>query len=98
MRLRISALAHKFVCVYIPVMSEMAHIRRDVFQVTQRAFAQIAGATQGTVSRWEAGEFEPSREQLSRIRDEALRRGIKWNDAWFFEAPVIASVVEERAS
>ena len=68
-------------------MSEMAHIRRDVFKVTQRAFAQIVGATQGTVSRWEAGEFEPSREQLSRIRDEARRRGLKWDDAWFFEQP-----------
>ena len=72
----------------------MTHIRRDVFRVTQRAFALIAGATQGTVSRWETGEFEPSRDQLARIRDEARARGLGWDDAWFFEAPTISPEAE----
>ena len=75
----------------------MALIRRDVFKVTHRAFAQISGASQGTVSRWEAGEFEPSRDQLARIREEAQRRGLKWDDAWFFEAPCHPSSEEGDA-
>lgn len=58
---------------------------------TQAAFAAIAGVTQATVSRWERGEFEPTREQLQRIRDEAIRRGLKWDDRMFFERPAAAT-------
>jgi len=70
----------------------MKHIRLKVFQVTQGDFAEIAGVRQGTVSRWEHGEFEPTREQLERIRSEAMRRGIQWADEWFFEPPLEAAV------
>lgn len=63
----------------------MAHIRQSIFGVKQSEFAAIAGVTQGTVSRWEQGRWEPTREQLASIRDEAGRRGIEWDDGWFFE-------------
>lgn len=69
----------------------MYRIRRNVFGGTQTAFAQIAGVTQATVSRWERGELEPSREEMARIRSAAHERGIAWDDRWFFEpAPVAA--------
>lgn len=70
-------------------MSAIERIRKDVFSLSQAAFAEVAGVTQATVSRWEAGEFEPNRDQLERIRDAALRDGKDWDDKWFFEAPPI---------
>jgi transcriptional regulator with XRE-family HTH domain len=65
------------------------HIRRHVFQLSQAAFAEIAGVTQPTVSRWEAGEWEPNRDDLERIRQAAIESGKPWSDAWFFETPAV---------
>lgn len=53
--------------------------------------ASIAGVTQASVSRWESGEFEPSLEELRRIRAEAQTRGLDLIDAAFFETPVSAA-------
>lgn len=68
-------------------MGPIEHIRRNILKETQTGFAAIAGVTQATVSRWETGEFEPSRDELDRIRSEALARGLPWNDLWFFAVP-----------
>jgi transcriptional regulator with XRE-family HTH domain len=68
-------------------MQPITHIRKSVFGLTQAAFAEVAGTTQATVSRWEAGEFEPDRDDLARIRSAALERDLPWDDRWFFEAP-----------
>ncbi|MGC8534892.1 MAG: helix-turn-helix domain-containing protein [Rhizomicrobium sp.] len=59
-------------------------IRKDVLHLTQNEMAALAGTTQATVSRWENGMLDPTRDQLSLIREEALRRGIEWRDSWFF--------------
>lgn len=66
-------------------MNHLHTIRRNVFGVTQTEFAAIAGVSQSLVSRWEKGDRKPSLPDLRRIRAEARRRGIKWNDSWFFE-------------
>lgn len=66
-------------------MHPIEYIRTKVFRCTQSAFAKIAGVGQGTVSRWENGEFEPSRDQLARIRDEAMRLDLAWSDEFFFK-------------
>lgn len=68
-------------------MNALLHIRKKVFAVSQAEMAEIAGARQATVSRWETGALEPSRDQMNLIREEALRRGIVWNDSWFFAVP-----------
>ena len=68
-------------------MRPITHIRKNLFEVSQAAFGQIAGTTQASVSRWEAGELAPSQPEMERIRDEAKSRGIKWDDRWFFETP-----------
>lgn len=68
-------------------MNPILRIRRKVLEVTQGDLAEIAGVSQGTVSKWEKGELEPSREELGRIRDEAQARGLDWSDSWFFEVP-----------
>lgn len=68
-------------------MLPMRHIRQNVFGLPQAAFAEIAGTTQPTVSRWENGEFEPNRDELERIRAAAMDRHLPWSDAWFFEVP-----------
>lgn len=69
------------------VMNTVTHIRKQVLQINQSALAAIAGATQATVSRWENGELSPDLNQLSAIREEVKRRGLEWDDSWFFETP-----------
>lgn len=79
-------------------MNVMRHIRRVVFDITQAEMAKIAGVGQASVSRWEAGVQEPTRAELSRIRDEAAARTIRWQDEWFFEQPEIDTAAIARAS
>ena len=76
-------------------MHPIEHIRKNVLGISQAALAGIAGVNQATVSRWEAGEYEPNRDELARIRDEARARGIAWNDRWFFETPAPADEAAE---
>lgn len=75
-------------------MHPLERIRTQVFRLDQAKFAAVAGATQGTVSRWERGTLEPSLSQLQSIRMEAERLGLQFEDRWFFEriAPVEAGV------
>lgn len=67
-------------------MSAIRYIRREVFKATQAEFAAMAGVTQASVSRWEAGGA-PSLDEMQAIRKAASAREIEWDDAWFFEAP-----------
>lgn len=67
-------------------MSPLLAIRKHVFGVSQSEMAEIALTTQATVSRWETGELQPDLAQLDRIRTEAGRRALEWNDVWLFEA------------
>lgn len=69
-------------------MVPLLYIRREVFRVPQAAMAAIAGVGQSTVSKWERGHLEPARNELERIRSEAIKRGLPWQDAWFFAAPL----------
>lgn len=68
-------------------MSIIQHIRKSVLGVSQKQFADIAGTTQGTVSRWETGEMNPDLAQLGKIRAYALDLGKEWRDEWLFTAP-----------
>ncbi len=84
-------------------MSPLLRIRSEILKISQSEMAEVAGVTQPTVSRWEAGMSEPSRDALMRIREAARRKKIKWNDAWFFVLPqanpsVISSAHEGPAS
>lgn len=72
-------------------MSELQHIRKVVLGLSQADMAKIAGVTQATVSRWEAGLSEPDRAEMKRIRDEAARCGKPWSDGWFFMPPSSAN-------
>lgn len=66
-------------------MNTLRHIRLKVFGTTQVQMAAIAGVRQATISRWENDDCMPSLPAMKRIRAEARRRRIKWNDSWFFE-------------
>ncbi len=77
-------------------MSAIEHIRKHIFDVSQTVFGEIAGTTQASVSRWESGTQEPSRDEMARIREAACTRGIEWDDRWFFETP--APSEPERAA
>ena len=68
-------------------MLPIEHIRKNVFDMSQAAFAEVAGVSQPTVSRWEKGEWEPNRDDLERIRRAAITAGKAWKDSMFFEAP-----------
>jgi predicted transcriptional regulator len=69
-------------------MSALRFIRKDVLSLSQAELASVADVSQGTVSKWEAGELAPSLAEMSKIRAEAISRGIDWDDRWFFDAPV----------
>ena len=79
-------------------MNPMPIIRKSIFDVSQAELAAIAGTTQATVSRWESGELHPDRDQLARIREAAKVRGLRWDDAWFFEAPRPSTTGEGEAA
>jgi len=66
-------------------MNKLRHIRVAIFSVTQVEMAGIAGVRQATISRWENDDCAPSLPALKRIRKEARRRRLKWDDAWFFD-------------
>ena len=68
-------------------MNPISYLRKKVLKVTQAEMARIAGTSQTTVSRWEAGELDPGMGQLRAIREAALARGVEWNDGWLLEAP-----------
>jgi len=65
-------------------MNALRFIRKDVLSLSQAEMAAIAGVSQGTVSKWEAGDLDPSLDEMSRIRDSAISRGLTWDDGWFF--------------
>lgn len=68
-------------------MTPISYLRKTVLNVTQAELARITGASQATVSRWEAGELEPNARQLRAIRDTAIAAGVEWNDSWVLDAP-----------
>lgn len=71
-------------------MNPILHVRKVKLEMSQAEFGAVAGVSQGTVSKWEAGEGSPSRDELSRIRAAAIEKGIAWEDRWFFETPAEA--------
>lgn len=67
-------------------MNVWQRIRVNAFGVSQPEMARIAGVTQSTVSRWESGTHVPLLRVFAKIRSEAKRRRIKWDDSWCEEA------------
>ncbi|WP_426313878.1 helix-turn-helix transcriptional regulator [Methylobacterium fujisawaense] len=80
-------------------MSEMAEIRKLVFgkRLTQAEFGRLAGVSQSTVSRWENGALNPTRDQMAAIRQAAFDRKIPWSDSWFFYEPSLRFRSPEEA-
>ena len=62
-------------------------IRKDILGVSQTEFAALAGVEQSTVSRWESGQFEPTRAEMRKLRAAVIARGLPWDDTWFFDGP-----------
>lgn len=75
-------------------MKPITHIRKNVFNLSQAEFGEIAGTTQASVSRWEHGEQVPSQTELGRIRQAAFDRGFTWDTDWFFEVPADTPAVQ----
>lgn len=68
-------------------MKPISNIRTNVFHQTQSAFGRLAGVSQSTVSKWEAGTLAPSQDEMIRIRTAAIKLGVPWDDMWFFIVP-----------
>ncbi|PZM07601.1 helix-turn-helix domain-containing protein [Rhizobium tubonense] len=81
----------------IRIMRSISFIRTRVFNQTQASFAKLAGVTQGTVSKWEAGTLAPSQAEMVRVRTAAIRLAIPWDDEWFFVVPKWAADAEASA-
>jgi transcriptional regulator with XRE-family HTH domain len=79
-------------------MRPIEHIRRNVFRLKQGPFAEIAGTTQPSVSRWERGEQNPDAAEMARIRDAAREQGLEWDDSLFFEVPPTETPQPAQAS
>lgn len=63
-------------------------IRESIFRCrTQAEFAAALGYEQATVSRWESGAIEMSREAMDRVRALAMAKDIAWDNNWFFSVP-----------
>jgi transcriptional regulator with XRE-family HTH domain len=77
-------------------LNTLAHIRINVFKVTQAEFAAIVGVRQSSVSRWENG-VSPSLEDMRAIRRAARRLPVEWDDGLFFDLPETAHETLEAA-
>jgi transcriptional regulator with XRE-family HTH domain len=67
-------------------MNAVEYIRTRIFQLKQAPFAEVAGVSQPTVSRWEREPgSEPNRDEMERIRSAAISRRLPWDDSWFFQ-------------
>ena len=71
-------------------MTPLQHIRKNVFQLAQVEFAVALEVNQSTISRWERGESEPSRQEMLGIKKLAQARNIEWDDQWFWKVPEAA--------
>lgn len=71
-------------------MTPLLHIRKNVFRLSQAAFAVALDVSQSTISRWERGELEPSRPEMAAIRELAQEQNTEWQDQWFWEVPEAA--------
>jgi transcriptional regulator with XRE-family HTH domain len=69
-------------------MSTLRFIRKDVLSLSQAELAAVAEVSQGTVSKWEAGELRRASTRCRRSATAAISRGVAWDDRWFFDAPV----------
>ncbi|NUB26261.1 helix-turn-helix domain-containing protein [Azospirillum brasilense] len=87
MRTRIFRLIENAYAHIVLLMNPMQHIRLNVLKISQSEMARVVGRDQATVSRWERGALEPSRDDLEKIREHARSRRIRWDDCLFFEAP-----------
>jgi hypothetical protein len=69
------------------IINAPRHVRICVFQMKQIDYAEMLGLEQAAVSFWETQGRFGSFESMVKVRTEALKRGISWNDLWFFEVP-----------
>ncbi len=80
---------------HILLRMSIRRIRKDLFRISQAELGGIAGVTQATVSRWEAGRLVPNLLELERIRAEAKRRGVRLKPDDFFIAKPSAAPTKE---
>ena len=102
MHIRQNPFKHILACIINPFvhntdMNPILHIRKNVFRLKQRDFADVVGVQQSTISRWERGESFPTLNEMHSIRAAARERGKRWQDRWFFEPPSPATNAEDAA-
>ncbi len=78
--------------------SPLRWVRRHVFRATQDEIAAIGGVSRPRVSRYETERDPPPFAFLTRLREEALRRGVAFSGDWFFALPPHAAGAPEPAA
>lgn len=80
-----------YICIMVNQTTPAEFIRKKVFGIeTQTEFASLMGYSQAHINRLENG-YALSREAQDRIRALAKKKGIDWDNNWFFEVPVEAA-------
>ena len=51
---------------------------------TQVELAELAQCNQGVVSKWLSGRYQPDLHTLLRLRKNAIKRRLPWDDKWIF--------------
>lgn len=67
-------------------MNPMQFIIERVFEMSQRAFSREIGVAQPTVHGWVDKGYCHYEHQV-KIRGLAKKRGLPWDDKWFFTVP-----------
>lgn len=71
-------------------MTKLKAIRKNVFGMKQVDFSGLVGVSQQAYSTAEKKDAMPHWYQVA-IREAAKKRGIEWDDRWFFEPPLEVS-------
>lgn len=63
------------------------NIRKNVLKVSHVQLAAITESSERDIFDWEVGRQNPGAEEMRRIRDYAISKGLAWDDTLFFEVP-----------
>ena len=66
------------------MITPLKHIRTEILKLSQSEMATELSVDQSAISRWDSGETKPSFAQMEAIRKLAKKRGVPWNDSFFF--------------
>jgi transcriptional regulator with XRE-family HTH domain len=68
-------------------MNGIKFAQKCVLRCSQVEFGNLVGASRSTVANWISGKTSPTFHHIQAARDEIIKRGLPWNDSWWFDPP-----------